>query len=172
MLARSYEFQGSLGRFISFNKNREKAITPVPAVQSSPVAPERKADFLDWVAGVSERIRPYSTAAFGIAAASVAIATLLRFVGGWASSDLRFAIYLPAILATGLLAGVQAALGVAVASILIIAWAFMPPYFELKWLKRKRANQRLLQRSAVSHYGVFRIFVPYRFTEITTGRTQ
>ena len=134
MLARSYEFQGSLGRFISFNKNREKAITPVPAVQSSPVAPERKADFLDWVTGVSERIRPYSAAAFGIAAASVAIATLLRFVGGWASSDLRFAIYLAAILATGLLAGVQAALGVAVASILIIAWAFMPPYFELKWL--------------------------------------
>ena len=134
MLARSYEFQGSLGRFISFNKNREKAITPVPTVQSSPVAPEQKADFLDWVTGVSERIRPYSAAAFGIAAASVAIATLLRFVGGWASSDLRFAIYLPAILATGLLAGVQAALGVAVASIPIIAWAFMPPYFELKWL--------------------------------------
>ena len=134
MLARSYEFQGSLGRFISFNKNREKAMTPVPTVQSSPVAPERKADFLDWVAGVSERIRPYSAAAFGSAAASVAIATLLRFIGGWASSDLRFAIYLPAILATGLLAGVQAALGVAVASILIIAWAFMPPYFELKWL--------------------------------------
>ena len=134
MLARSYEFQGSLGRFISFNKNREKAMTPVPTVQSSPVAPERKADFLDWVTGVSERIRPYSAAAFGIAAASVAIATLLRFVGGWASSDLRFAIYLPAILATGLLAGVQAALGVAVASIPIIAWAFMPPYFELKWL--------------------------------------
>jgi K+-sensing histidine kinase KdpD len=133
-LARSYEFQGSLGRFISFNKNREQAITPVPTVQSSPVALERKGDFLDWVAGVSERVRSYSAAAFGIAAASVAIATLLRFVGGWASSDLRFAIYLPAILATGMLAGVPAALGVAVASILIIAWAFMPPYFELKWL--------------------------------------
>jgi hypothetical protein len=90
-LARSYEFQGSLGRFISFNKNREQAITPAPTIQSSPVALERKGDFLDWVACVSERVRPYSAAAFGIAAASVAIATLLRFVGGWASSDLRFA---------------------------------------------------------------------------------
>jgi two-component sensor histidine kinase len=134
MLARSYEFQGSLGRFISFNKSHEKTIAPVFVAQSSPAAPEQKTDFLDWVAGVSERIRPYSAAAFGIAATSIAIATLLRFAGGWASADLRFAIYLPAILATGLLAGVPAALGTAVASILIIAWAFMPTYFELKWL--------------------------------------
>jgi two-component sensor histidine kinase len=133
-LARSYEFQGSLGRFISFNKSREKAIISVPAVQSPSAGPERKTDFVDWVASISERIQPYSIAAFGIAATSVAIATLLRFAGGWASADLRFAIYLPAILATGLLAGVPAALGAAVASILIIAWAFMPPYFELKWL--------------------------------------
>jgi two-component sensor histidine kinase len=132
-LARSYEFQGSLGRFISFSKSKGKAIALVPVVQSPSVAPERKIDFLDWLAGVSERIRPYSAAAFGIAVASLAIATLLRFVGGWASSDLRFAIYLPAILATGLLAGVSAALSVAVASILIITWAFMPPYFEWKW---------------------------------------
>ena len=29
-LARSYEFQGSLGRFISFNKDREKASRSIP----------------------------------------------------------------------------------------------------------------------------------------------
>jgi len=134
-LARSFEFQGSLGRFISFNKDRQKAPGPIPAVHrlSLPVKPDRKTDLLDWLAGASERIRPYSAAALGIAVGSVVIATSLRFVGGWASSDLRFAVYLPAILATGLLAGVPAALGVAIASILIIAWAFMPPYFELKW---------------------------------------
>ncbi len=134
MLARSYEFQGSLGRFISFSKSKEKAIAPVVAVRPPFVEPQGKTDFLDWVADVSERIRPYSVAAFGIGAASVAVAALLRFIGGWASSDLRFAIYLPAILATGLLAGVPAALGVGIASILIIAWAFVPPYFEFKWL--------------------------------------
>lgn len=133
MLARSYEFQGSLGRFISFNKTQETTIVSIPAIESSPVAADRKADFLDWVAGVSERIRPYSAAAFSIALVSIAIATLLRLVGGWASADLRFAIYLPAILATGLLAGVPAALFVAVSSIAVIAWAFMPPYFEFKW---------------------------------------
>ncbi len=136
MLARSYEFQGSLGRFISFSKNQEKPIDPVVTVRPPSVEPEGKTDFLDWVAGVSERIRPYSVAAFSIAVASVATATLLRVIGGWASSDLRFAIYLPAILATGLLAGVPAALGVGLASIFIIAWAFMPPYFEFKWLSQ------------------------------------
>jgi two-component sensor histidine kinase len=57
----------------------------------------------------------------------------LRFAGGWASTDLRFAIYLPAVLATGLLAGTPAAIGAVIASILIILWAFMPPYFEFKW---------------------------------------
>jgi two-component sensor histidine kinase len=135
-LARSYEFQGSLGRFISFNQSRQKAVAPLPATLkklSSAVDLKRKADLLDKLAGLSERIQPYSVAAFGVAAASVFVATLLRFGGGWASSDLRFAIYLPAILATGLLAGIPAAIGAAVASIIIIFWAFMPPYFAFKW---------------------------------------
>jgi two-component sensor histidine kinase len=134
VLARSYEFQGSLGRFISFNKNQENLIVSVPALQSSPAAPDQKTDFLDWVAAAGERVRPYSATAFCIALVSIAIATLVRVIEGWASADLRFAIYLPAILATGLLAGMPAALFVAVASIAVIAWAFMPPYFEFKWL--------------------------------------
>lgn len=135
-LARSYEFQGSLGRFISFNENKKKTLPFIPAstVQiASPAEQEGKADLLDWLAQLSSRIRPYSAAAFGVALTSVAAATLLRFAGGWAATDLRFAIYVPAILATGLLAAVPAAIGAAIASILIIFWAFMPPHFELKW---------------------------------------
>jgi two-component sensor histidine kinase len=136
-LARSYEFQGSLGRFISFNEGKKKAlpfIVPSSGLQIiSPAEQDDKADLLDWLAQVSDRIRPYSAAALGISLASIAVATLLRFAGGWASTDLRFAIYLPAILATGLLAGTPAAVGAAIASILIVFWAFMPPYFEFKW---------------------------------------
>jgi two-component sensor histidine kinase len=143
-IGRSYEFQGSLGRFISFTQDREKAIATVAAVQSSPAGTKPKTDLLDWIGRASERIRPYSAAALGISVASVVAATLLRLIGGWASADLRFAIYLPAILATGLLAGVPAALGVAVASILIIAWAFMPPYFEFKWLNESEQINVLL----------------------------
>src|SRR5262249_14750308 len=138
-LARSYEFQGSFGRFVSFNKKRQNAFPCIPAsnCQTLPPADQpNKPDFLDWLARVSERIRPYSAAALGIAIASVAVATLLRFCV-WAFSHApQFAIYFPAILATGLLAGVPAALGVAIASILIIAWAFMPPYFEFQVAQR------------------------------------
>ncbi len=136
-LSRSYEFQGSLGRFISFNESRKRTLPFVPPSSPQIISPaelQTKTDFLDWLAQVSGRIRPYSAAAFGIALTSVAAATLMRFAGGWVSTDLRFAIYLPAILATGLLAGTPAAIGAAIASILIILWAFMPPYFEFKWL--------------------------------------
>jgi len=139
-LARSYEFQGSLGRFVSFNKKRQNAFPCIPASNRQTLPPAdqpNKPDFLDWLARVSERIRHYSAAALGIAIASVAIATLLRFLGVWAFSHApNFAIYFPAILAAGLLAGVPAALGVAIASILIIAWAFMPPYFEFQVAQR------------------------------------
>jgi two-component sensor histidine kinase len=94
---------------------------------------EREADFLDRVARISDRIRPYSITAVSIAVAAVMIATLLHFVGGWTIADLRFGIYIAAILAAGLLAGVPAAVGAAIASILIVDWAFIPPYFAFKW---------------------------------------
>lgn len=102
---------------------------------SSAVQPEeRQADYLDRLAAFSERIRPLSPAAFGIGSASLVLATAVRFVAGWSFGDLRFATYLPAILATGLLAGVPAAVAVMIASILIVVWAFIPPYFAFKWL--------------------------------------
>jgi two-component sensor histidine kinase len=47
---------------------------------------------------------------------------------------LRYAIFLPAILATGLLAGTPVATGVMIGSIFIVGWAFMPPYFAFKSL--------------------------------------
>jgi len=94
---------------------------------------EESEDFLDRLARIAASINPYSWSAALIGLACLASATLIRFVAGWASSDLRFSIYLPAILATGLLAGAPAAIAVAIASILIVIWAFIPPYFELKW---------------------------------------
>lgn len=139
-LARSYEFQGSLTRFISFNTDRQEAaqeIAPVvPAANrqtTSPGQPNNKVDLLDWLASVSDRVRPYSPTAFAIALASVAASTLLRSAGGWTSGDLHFAVYLPGILATGLLAGVPAAMAATIASALVVFWAFMPPYFAFKW---------------------------------------
>lgn len=89
-------------------------------------------DLLDRFARAVDEIRPYSAKAFRIAIAAVLLATLLRFVGGSAPDDLRFGIYVAAILATGLLAGVPAAIGAAVTSLLFVIWAFVPPYFAFK----------------------------------------
>lgn len=95
---------------------------------------EREPDYLERLAVFSARIQPLSAAAFGIAVASFAVATAFRFVAGWSLGDLRLVTYLPAILATGLLAGVPAAVAVMIASILTVVWAFIPPYFAIKWL--------------------------------------
>jgi two-component sensor histidine kinase len=101
----------------------------------SAVQPEvRKPDYLDRLAAFSERIPALSPAAFGIGLASFGLATAVRFAAGWSFSDLRYVTYLPAILATGLLAGVPAAIAVMIASIVIVAWAFIPPYFAFKVL--------------------------------------
>jgi K+-sensing histidine kinase KdpD len=102
---------------------------------SSAVQPqEARADYVERLAAFSERIHPLSPAAFGIGLASLVLATAVRFVAGWSFGDLRFATYVPAILATGLLAGVPAAVAVMIASILIVVWAFIPPYFAFKGL--------------------------------------
>ena len=106
----------------------------LPLGASPTELPQDKAsDFLDRLARISERIPSYSGAALCIAIASLVIATTLRFVGGWANTDLGFAMFLPAILATGLLAGVPAATGTMLASVWIVEWAFIQPYFQFKW---------------------------------------
>ena len=134
-LARSYEFQRALGRFISFNKSRQKKIATVDdeAIQPSPSSIEETEDVLDRLARVAAGIQPYSLAAALIAIGCLASATLIRFTAGWASADLRFSMYLPAILAAGLLAGAPAAIAVGIAAVVIVIWAFIPPYFEFKW---------------------------------------
>jgi two-component sensor histidine kinase len=101
----------------------------------SPELPElEKRDYLDRLAHLSYRIEPFSPAALCVGIACLAVVTVLRFGIGWSETDLRYAIFLPAMLATGLLAGAPAAIGVVAASIFIVIWAFMPPYFALKGL--------------------------------------
>src|SRR6185437_4825065 len=87
---------------------RSLGLQNVSAVQP----PEARADYVERLAAFSERIRPLSPAAFGIGLTSLVLATAIRFVAGWSFGDLRFATYVPAILATGLLAGVPAAVAV------------------------------------------------------------
>ena len=112
---------------------RSESLAAIVASPIGSLQDKEKTDFLDRLARISDRIPSYSGAALGIAIASLAIATALRAVGGWADANLGFAMFLPAILATGLLAGVPAATGVTLASVLIVEWTFIPPYFQFKW---------------------------------------
>jgi two-component sensor histidine kinase len=100
----------------------------VPATES--VRPNSQAiDPLDRLAELSTRIRPYSTEALAIGLVCLGAATVLRLMGSWTNSDFLFATYFPAILAAGLLAGIPAAVGVTIASTLIVRLFFVPTYF-------------------------------------------
>ena len=85
-------------------------------------------DPLDRLAELSTRIRPYSTEALAIALVCLGAATVLRLMGSWTNSDFLFSTYFPAILAAGLLAGIPAALGVTIASTIIVRLFFVPSY--------------------------------------------
>jgi two-component sensor histidine kinase len=102
----------------------------------APLAPSResaqpisqRSDPLDRLAELSTRIGPYSTDAVAIALICLGASTALRFIGNWTNSDFLFATYIPAILAAGLLAGIPAALGVTIASTIIVRLFFVPSY--------------------------------------------
>jgi len=104
---------------------------PVPLAPSNESAQPNSqvSDPLDRLAELSARIRPYSTDALAIALVCLGAATVLRLMGSWTNSDFLFATYLPAILAAGLLAGIPAAVGVTIASTLIVRLFFVPAYF-------------------------------------------
>jgi two-component sensor histidine kinase len=88
----------------------------------------QRSDPLDRLAAAGTRIEPYSTDALTIALICLGAATALRFLGNWTNSDFLFATYFPAILAAGLLAGIPAAVGVTIASALIVRLFFVPSY--------------------------------------------
>ena len=103
---------------------------------SAPLAPSTESarpnsqasDPLDRLAELSTRIWPYSAEALAVALVCLGAATILRLMGSWTNSDFLFATYFPAILAAGLLAGIPAALGVTIASTIIVRLFFVPSY--------------------------------------------
>jgi two-component sensor histidine kinase len=135
-LAGSYQFQDSLGHFIRFNESKSALDAELSCnrpLLRDPSANQVKPYFLDRLAQSIDGIPPWSAEALAISVMCVVIASVFRVWVGWTPTDLRFAIYLPAILAAGLLGGVPAAVGVTATSLLIMLWAFVPPYFKFKW---------------------------------------
>ena len=103
---------------------------PAPLVDTNEAAPAdlQRGDPLDRLAWLSTWIRPYSSNALAIALICLGAATALRFLGSWTNSDFLFATYFPAILAAGLVAGIPAAVGVTIASAVIVRLFFVPSY--------------------------------------------
>lgn len=95
---------------------------------AGPQPDSQTSDPLDRLAELSARTRPYSIDALAIAVVCLGAATALRLIGDWTNSDFLFATYFPAILAAGLLAGIPAALGVTIASTIIVRLFFVPSY--------------------------------------------
>jgi two-component sensor histidine kinase len=105
---------------------------PIPLaklIDETVLETSQRIERLHRLADFSGRIRPYSTEAVTIAVACLGVATTLRFMGSWTNSDFLFATYFPAIVAAGLLAGIPAAVGVTIASALIVRLYFVPLYF-------------------------------------------
>jgi hypothetical protein len=105
-----------------------------------------------WLNVCSARPRRYSGRT--IAVASFDVGALIRIAAGWGLPELRFGMYFPAILISGLLAGVPAASGVTIAFILFLTWALVPITM---WLsvalrapcyRRRRASHGSMGRKA------------------------
>ncbi len=105
---------------------QHRALLPPTA---SAQADSQSTDPLDRLAELSTRIQPYSFDALTVALICLGAATVLRLGANWTNSDFLFATYFPAILAAGLLAGIPAALGVTIASTIIVRLFFVPSYF-------------------------------------------
>jgi two-component sensor histidine kinase len=125
-------------RFISSSEEPKVTSRSVDAgAPTNPYSGRRsiatKPDFLDRLARKSEAIRPFSVTALGIVVVAVSTATLLRWLSGWTLVDLRFGIYIAAIMVAALLAGWPSGIAAAASSIVIVVFAFVPPYFAFKW---------------------------------------
>ena len=107
----------------------EAPLSSVGSASTESARPNSQAsDPLDRLAELSTRIWPYSAEALAVALVCLGAATVLRLMGSWTNSDFLFATYFPAILAAGLLAGIPAALGVTIASTIIVRLFFVPSY--------------------------------------------
>src|SRR5438067_9735337 len=84
----------------------------------------------------TERFHPYSFGALLVVLICVGLATLFRIGFGWFGVNLPFATYFPAVLIAALLAGTPAGVGAAIASVLIVWWAFIAPDREFNSLSR------------------------------------
>jgi carboxylesterase len=75
---------------------------------------------------------PNSHAAYGFALSCVAAATLVRVIFGWFGEDIMpLVCYYPIILLVALIGGFEVGLVAIVLSLIVVGWAFVPPYYSI-----------------------------------------
>jgi len=122
------------------------------------------------IAEFTQLIRPWSMAAFAVAFLALAGATAVRSIFAHFGATLYFATYFPVILIVSLFAGVPAGVLTAVTALLVVWWAFIPPYYSFNPLQANDyANFLLYGVSTMLIIGLSHL---YRTTLIALLQTQ
>jgi hypothetical protein len=96
------------------------------------------------------RLNPWSPQALLIALAGLAVAVALRMILAEFGLPLYFSTFIPVIVTISLIAGVPAGVFTAIATIVIVWWAFLPPVFEFSPLNHDDIDRFQLFLLAVS----------------------
>jgi len=86
------------------------------------------------------RLNPWSLPALLVALTGLAAAVAIRMVLASFGLPLYFATFFPVILVTSLIAGAPAGAFNAVAAVIVVWWAFIPPAFEFGALDRSEID--------------------------------
>lgn len=86
------------------------------------------------------RLRPWSWQAFLVGFAVLAASAAVQGICVALGAKLYFATFLPSIFVVGLVAGAPAAAFVALLTVPLVWWAFMPPFFQFNALSSANAD--------------------------------
>jgi two-component sensor histidine kinase len=85
-----------------------------------------------WLEALSERVRGHAVGPYLFALTMVGLALLGRVAFGWLGASLPYAPFYPAILFAALVAGPAAAIAATVLSLVLVGWAFLPPFVRVE----------------------------------------
>jgi K+-sensing histidine kinase KdpD len=86
------------------------------------------------IATYIQAVGPWSAKAFLLAAMALAVAAGVRSVFAYLGATLFFATYFPVVLIVSVVAGVPAGTATAVLALIIVWWAYIPPYYSFNSL--------------------------------------
>ncbi|WP_025034580.1 DUF4118 domain-containing protein [Bradyrhizobium sp. DOA9] len=86
------------------------------------------------------RVRPWSWQAFLLGLAVVAVSAVLQGICVALGANFYIAVFLPGLFVLALMTGAPAAAFAALLTVLLVWWAFIPPFFEFNALTSANAD--------------------------------